>query len=140
MTDFVNASFPQTAMFNITANGVSSFSTGTIGRSRGFSIYWEALNFTDGDYIIEILDSDDFGATGIPLAFNQLIVPLVYTETGLDPFGQDDGDFPKYFGLRDLKGNGIKINITAINVTTGADIHVMLLPYTARTPVTENQT
>ncbi len=140
MSDLVNDSFPKTETFNITSNGVVSFATGTIGSSKGFSIYWEALNFTDGDYIIEILDSDDFGATGIPVVFNQLIVPLVYTETGLDPFGQDDGNFPKYFGLRDLKGNGIKINVTAVNVTTGADIHVMLLPYTARTPVTDNQT
>ncbi len=139
MTDRINATVPRTETFNIVGNGVNGFSLGTIGFPLGFNIIWEAVNYTDGDYAIEILDSDDFGATGIPLVANQLIVPELFLETSTDSFLIDSGNLPKYFGLRNLKGNGIRINITAANVTTGADIHVILLPYAALTPIRSNQ-
>ena len=139
MVDFVNAYIPLVEEFNFTTNSTSTFSLETLEITKGFDILMSTLNFTDGDYTLEVLDSDDGGSTGIPITSGQLITPALLIENSSSPFVVNAGFSLAYFGLRDLQGNAIKVNITATNVTVGSDIHVTLLRYPNRTPGSNNQ-
>ncbi len=139
MTDFVNGYLPGNEEFNFTANGTSSFSLLTLETKKGLDLIFTLINFTDGDYTIEVLDSNDGGSTGVPITSGQLITPSLLIENSLSPFLVNAASSLAYFGLRDLQGDAIKVNITAANVTVGSDLHVMLLSHPTRTPVTNNQ-
>ena len=142
MTDFVNSL--HTLLFNIqtiSANGVTDIDSDTVTAFReGFTVLWRKESFTDGDYVISVLESLDGGSTNTPINPNKLITPafLFNQDPTVDPFTQDSASGNKSFGIKEFNGNFITLRVTATNVTVGSNIMIILIGHTQLSPVNLN--
>jgi len=142
MRDFVNDQFPITFRpLNITANGDTEFGFEGNEFELGLTINWGFFAYGDGDYIIRVETSDDGGATGTPVDQDKhVIIPQLDLVEGFDPtsiigIGATGQIFE--FGIKEWPTPDMRIKITASNVTSGADVFVIVTGYGQRKPTTK---
>jgi len=133
--DRVNNIYPVfQRVFSFTSNGILNEGFSLLNFTNGFFILYGTTDYIDGDYSLDLEESEDGGLSGVTIPADRLYFPKVLDEAidenPFDPliittpgglFDITTG-IARMVGIRDLKASGLRVQVTGSGITFGATI------------------